>query len=132
MSRSRDTPDQTPWLLSQSTQKNILGFANLNTEWYNAVVHACTLGNDIRLFPLGDQTLVGSNGISLSGGQKLRLAIARAVYAKKGVAIFDDVFSGLDATTERHVIDRLFRPAGLLRLNHTTIVVATHAVNLLP
>jgi ATP-binding cassette, subfamily C (CFTR/MRP), member 1 len=76
--------------------------------------------------------LIGSNGILLSGGQKQRLAIARAVYAKKEVGIFDDVFSGLDATTERHVFDRLFGPTGLLRLNHSTIIVATHAVNLLP
>jgi ABC-type multidrug transport system fused ATPase/permease subunit len=97
---------QTPWLLSQSVQKNILGFASFDSEWYNAVVHACALDEDIRLFPLGDQTLIGSNGISFSGGQKQRLAIARAVYAKKEVAIFDDVFSGLDATTEHHVFDR--------------------------
>ena len=101
-------------------QKNILGFANSDSEWYNAVMHACALDEDVRLFPLGDQTLIGSNGISLSGGQKQRLAIARAVHAKKEVAIFGDVFSGLDATTERHIFDRLFGPAGLLRLNHTT------------
>ncbi|KAL3426779.1 hypothetical protein PVAG01_00288 [Phlyctema vagabunda] len=124
--------DQTPWLLSQTVQKNILGFATFDNVWYNSVLHACALDEDVALFPLGDQTLIGSNGISLSGGQKQRLAIARAVYARREVAIFDDVFSGLDATTERHVFDRLFGPTGLLRINNTTIIVATHAVNLLP
>lgn len=65
--------DQTPWLLSQSVQKNVLGFGTLEPEWYNSVIHACALDEDIALFPLKDQTLIGSNGISLSGGQKQRL-----------------------------------------------------------
>lgn len=65
--------DQTPWLLSQSVQKNILGFANFDSDWYNSVIHACALDEDFALFPQGDQTLIGSNGISLSGGQKQRL-----------------------------------------------------------
>lgn len=68
--------DQTPWLLSQSVQKNVLGFANFDAEWYNTVLHACALDQDIDGFPDGDQTLVGSNGITLSGGQKQRLVSA--------------------------------------------------------
>lgn len=124
--------DQTPWLLSQTVQKNITGFAAFESGWYNSVVHACTLDEDISMFPNGDQTMIGSNGITLSGGQKQRLAIARAVYARKGVAIFDDVFSGLDATTEKRVFERLFSPRGLLRKLQTTVILATHAVKLLP
>ena len=65
--------DQTSWLLSQSVQKNILGFAYFDSDWYNSVIHACALDEDFALFPQGDQTLIGSNGISLSGGQKQRL-----------------------------------------------------------
>lgn len=124
--------DQTPWLLSQSIQKNVIGFAPLDPIWYKTVIHASCLIEDIELFPNGDDTLVGSNGISLSGGQKQRLAIARAVYARKTVAIFDDVFSGLDKTTEKKVFDRLFGSSGVLRRLKTTCVIATHAIDILP
>lgn len=65
--------DQTPWLLSQTVQSNVIGFDNFDPEWYKEVINACALNEDIALFPLGDQTLIGSNGISLSGGQKQRL-----------------------------------------------------------
>lgn len=65
--------DQTPWLINGSVQKNILGFSNFEGPWYNAVVHACGLEEDFATFPRGDQSLVGSKGITLSGGQKQRL-----------------------------------------------------------
>lgn len=65
--------DQTPWLVNGSIQKNILGFSNFDGPWYNAVVHACGLEEDLATFPIGDQSLVGSKGITLSGGQKQRL-----------------------------------------------------------
>ncbi|RBA08624.1 hypothetical protein FPRO05_06904 [Fusarium proliferatum] len=74
---------------------------------------------------------VGS-GVKLSGGQKQRIAIARALYSRKPVAIFDDVFSGLDKVTEQIIFTRVFGKDGLLRKNGTTVILATHAVNRLP
>jgi ATP-binding cassette subfamily C (CFTR/MRP) protein 1 len=65
--------DQTPWLINGSIQKNILAFSNFDGPWYNAVVHGCGLEEDLVTFPMGDQSLVGSKGITLSGGQKQRL-----------------------------------------------------------
>jgi len=65
--------DQTPWIINGSIQKNILGFSNFDGPWYNAVLHACALEDDLNTFPMGDQSLVGSKGITLSGGQKQRL-----------------------------------------------------------
>jgi ABC-type bacteriocin/lantibiotic exporter with double-glycine peptidase domain len=70
---------------------------------------------------------VGSKGISLSTGQKQRLAIARAVYSKNDLVIFDDVFSGLDVNTQGNVVSRLIGPDGLLRKQKATILIATHA-----
>jgi ATP-binding cassette, subfamily C (CFTR/MRP), member 1 len=136
--------DQTPWLINGSVQKNILGFSNFNGPYYNAVLHGCGLEEDLATFPMGDQSLVGSKGITLSGGQKQRLvgllvpsailllikrtqAIARAVYSRKSVVILDDVFSGMDATTEHLVFNRLLGSEGLLRTNGTTVIIATHA-----
>ncbi|KAH8821942.1 ABC transporter-like protein [Xylogone sp. PMI_703] len=124
--------DQTPWLLSQTIQKNVIGFNSLDPEWYKTVIHACALDEDISLLPQGDNTVIGSNGITLSESQKQRVAIARAVYARKKVAVFDDVFSGLDAPTERRIFQRVFGLQGLLRRNGTTVILATHAVNFLP
>lgn len=54
-------------------------------------------------------------------------AIARAVYSRKPVAIFDDVFSGLDKVTEQAVFSQIFGKDGLLRKNETSVILATHA-----
>ena len=56
-------------------------------------------------------------------------AIARAVYSRKRIMILDDVFSGMDATTEHLVFSRLLGPQGLLRKSGTTVIIATHAGN---
>ncbi len=66
--------DQTPWLRNATVQQNILGYSNFDSKWYSAVVHACALDDDFTQLPAGDQSLVGTNGITLSGGQKHRIA----------------------------------------------------------
>ena len=68
-----------------------------------------------------------SAGISLSGGQKQRLAIARAIYSRKSLVMLDDVFSGLDASTEEKIFNRLLGKQGLLRRSHVTVILETHA-----
>jgi ABC-type bacteriocin/lantibiotic exporter with double-glycine peptidase domain len=65
--------DQTTWLLNDTIRKNILGFSNLDPDWYAVVIHATALDEDIGSMLLWDQTLVGSNAITLSGGQKQRV-----------------------------------------------------------
>lgn len=59
--------DQTPWLINGTIQHNILGFDNFDSAWYGAVVHACELEEDLSILPLGDKSLIGSKGITLSG-----------------------------------------------------------------
>ncbi|KAF2001413.1 multidrug resistance-like protein [Amniculicola lignicola CBS 123094] len=124
--------EQTPWLINASVQNNIIGFSVLDQELYKTVIHCCDLEQDIATFPNGHDTLIGSKGISLSTGQKQRVAIARAVYARKPFVIFDDVFSGLDVHTQKKVFMRVLGPTGLLKKWDSTVLVATHAVNLLP
>lgn len=65
--------DQTSWIQNGTLQSNILGLSAYDKDWYNAVIHACCLYDDIAILPKGDRTKVGSAGISLSGGQKQRL-----------------------------------------------------------
>ncbi|KFX93901.1 hypothetical protein O988_06581 [Pseudogymnoascus sp. VKM F-3808] len=123
---------QTPWLVNTSIQKNILGTSLFNGPWYKKVLSACALFEDLKTYPAGDRTLVGSKGITLSGGQKQRIALARAVYSKKPIMLFDDIFSGLDPVTEETIFRSLLGANGILRGESITVILATHAVHLLP
>ncbi|MCJ1475167.1 hypothetical protein MMC13_003827 [Lambiella insularis] len=122
---------QTPFLVNASLQRNILGFSEYDSTWYNTVIEAAALRDDISAFPQKDKTVIGTSGTSLSGGQRQRLAIARAVYARKKIAVFDDVLSGQDPITEQHIFDHIFGPQGLLRQQTTTVILATHATKFL-
>ena len=76
---------QEPWLQKGSVKDNILFGKMYQQEWYDAVIDACALKEDLKQFYHGDQTNVGENGSMLSGGQKARIALARAVYQDKEV-----------------------------------------------
>jgi ATP-binding cassette, subfamily C (CFTR/MRP), member 1 len=65
--------DQQPWLINDTIQNNILGQAALEARWYDSVVKACALDRDFEELEAGELSLVGSKGISLSGGQKARV-----------------------------------------------------------
>ncbi|KAF5567149.1 multidrug resistance-associated [Fusarium phyllophilum] len=125
--------DQTPWVVNAPIRANIIAESKgYDSTWFETVVNACDLTIDLGRLPEGDLTQVGEQGVKLSGGQKQRIAIARALYSRKPVAIFDDVFSGLDKVTEQIIFTRVFGKDGLLRKNGTTVILATHAVNRLP
>ncbi|RDL32356.1 p-loop containing nucleoside triphosphate hydrolase [Venustampulla echinocandica] len=119
---------QLPWLTNASIRDNIIGVSYLDARWYNTVVKACALDQDFTQLPDGDNTVIGSKGVSLSGGQKSRLALARALYARNDLVILDDIFSGLDAKTERHVFESVLGSHGILRRGGTTTVLATNSV----
>uniref|UniRef100_A0A093V8Q9 Multidrug resistance-associated protein 1 n=1 Tax=Talaromyces marneffei PM1 TaxID=1077442 RepID=A0A093V8Q9_TALMA len=124
--------DQTPWLVNDTICENILAGSAMDDTLYSTVIHCCDLRTDLDTLPAGDQTKVGSKGISLSGGQKQRIALARALYSRKKVMILDEPFSGLDATTEKHIIQRCLGPNGLLQRWETTIILVTHSLRVLP
>jgi ATP-binding cassette subfamily C (CFTR/MRP) protein 1 len=88
--------------------------------------------HDLTVLPSGDLTNVGSKGLTLSGGQKSRVCIARALYLDSRFLVFDDIFSGLDADTEEQVFRAVFSPTGLLRRRNATAVLCTHSVKHLP
>jgi ATP-binding cassette subfamily C (CFTR/MRP) protein 1 len=73
LSRTAAFCDQTAWLRNASVQQNILGYSLWDADWYAAVVKACALEQDLARLPQGDQTVVGSEGIALSGGQIQRV-----------------------------------------------------------
>ncbi|KAF4969944.1 hypothetical protein FSARC_2930 [Fusarium sarcochroum] len=121
--------DQKPWIQNLTIRQNILGVSTYHRDWYDRVAYACGLEQDFSDLPEKDATKAGSGGVSLSGGQNQRLALARAVYSKASVLVLDDVFSGQDAATEEHIYRMLFTETGLLRELGTTVVCVTNAIH---
>ncbi|KAK7192380.1 Canalicular multispecific organic anion transporter 1-like protein 2 [Paraphaeosphaeria sporulosa] len=120
--------EQAAFLSNGSVKDNIVGFSTFDEKRYSEVIDATSLGIDIATFPNGDQTNIGSDGITLSGGQKQRLSLARALYLQSDMLVLDDVFSGLDADTEARVFRQVFAPGGLIRRRGTTAILCTHSV----
>ncbi|GAA5979907.1 hypothetical protein JCM11641_007582 [Rhodosporidiobolus odoratus] len=118
---------QSAWLLSASIRDNILFGSQLNVKRYQATLEACALLPDLKQFELGDETEVGEKGTVLSGGQKARIALARAVYSSAKYVLLDDVLSAVDSHTAQHLVDRCLN--GKL-MQHRTCVLVTHAVDL--
>ncbi|RPA78129.1 putative ABC multidrug transporter [Ascobolus immersus RN42] len=124
--------DQTPWHMNGTVQQSILGVSEFEEGWYGTVIRACALDTDLKQLPSGDQTVIGSKGIALSGGQSQRIALARAIYARKDFVILDDCLSGLDSETENRVFHSLLGANGLLRRFHTTVLIASSSAKRLP
>jgi ATP-binding cassette subfamily C (CFTR/MRP) protein 1 len=118
--------DQAAWLPNGTIRACILGASDADEEWYSIVLKATELRHDLEQLVDGDSTSIGSSGIVLSGGQKLRLALARALYARAKTIILDDVFSGLDNTTETKICENLFGRNGLLLSYGTTVILVSH------
>lgn len=123
---------QSPFHMNGTVRDSITAFSEYDDRWYNTVVEACALEEDLRQIRLGDQAQIGSNGIALSGGQSQRLALARAVYSRHDLCVLDDVLSGLDMDTEQHVFHNLFGQDGLLRRQGATNVLASSSSKRLP
>ena len=120
---------QQPWVMNASVKENIVFGHRWDPHFYNQTINACALADDFRTLPDGDQTEVGERGISLSGGQKARLSLARAVYARADVYLLDDVLSAVDQHVGRHLINNVLGSSGLL--NGKARILATNAINVL-
>ncbi|KAM3550366.1 hypothetical protein ARSEF4850_008382 [Beauveria asiatica] len=120
---------QVPWLVNGTLKSNITygSSAPADEEWYQTVLAACGLENDIRNLAAGDLTEIGDCGSKLSGGQKQRVSLARAVYSRQHVILLDDVFSGLDNANIAHISESLLGSEGLLRRNQSTVILVTHS-----
>jgi ATP-binding cassette subfamily C (CFTR/MRP) protein 10 len=119
---------QESWIEAMSIKDNILFGSPMNEEIYKKVIEACALGTDLKLFPKGDETHVGENGICLSGGQKARLALSRACYAQdKEIYLLDDPLSAVDAHVAKHIYDNCIN--GILA--NKTRIISTHHIKYL-
>ncbi|GJQ74461.1 hypothetical protein Trydic_g21331 [Trypoxylus dichotomus] len=118
---------QEPWLFVSSVRQNIIFTENYNKKRYTQIVQVCALKRDFELFPSGDKTLVGERGISLSGGQRARINLARAIYKEADVYLLDDPLSAVDT----HVANHLFDECISKYLEGKTRILVTHQLQFL-
>lgn len=120
---------QVPWLQNVSIRDNILCGERMHEEWYNGVIFACGLRSDLASLARGDETLAGTDGRNLSGGQRHRVALARAVYSNRRILLLDNIFSSLDRTTSRFIFENLLGEYGILRDEETLVVLVTNVLD---
>ncbi|XP_023166430.2 probable multidrug resistance-associated protein lethal(2)03659 [Drosophila hydei] len=118
---------QEPWLFTGTVRENILFGLTLDKLRYRTVVKKCALERDFELLPQGDKTIVGERGASLSGGQKARISLARAVYRRADIYLLDDPLSAVDTHVGRHLFDQCMR--GYLRSE--LVILVTHQLQFL-
>ncbi|WVQ63190.1 uncharacterized protein L199_001341 [Kwoniella botswanensis] len=121
---------QTPWLQQKSIKDNILFGEEFDEDRYEMVLDACALNPDLDMLEDGDQTEIGAKGVSLSGGQKARVALARAVYSYTQHVLLDDPLAAVDSHTAKHLTDRCLN--GPILEGRTVILVSHHVELLLP
>ncbi|VDK18360.1 unnamed protein product [Anisakis simplex] len=121
---------QQPWIRNLTLRENITFGKRFDEKFYNSVVHACALRPDIAILPQGDSTEIGEKGINLSGGQKARVSLARAVYQNYDVYLLDDPLSAVDSHVGKHIFNKashiVLGPHGLLK--HKTRILVTHGM----
>ncbi|MCP8719280.1 MAG: ABC transporter transmembrane domain-containing protein [Asgard group archaeon] len=115
-----------PWIQNATVKENIIFGKPFDAERYAKIIYACALIDDMKLLPAGDRTEIGERGVTLSGGQKARISLARAVYADKDIILLDDVLSAVDAKVGKHIVEECL----MKLLSDKTIILATHQLNL--
>ena len=118
---------QYAWIQNATVKENIVFGQDFNEEWYEKVINACALRPDLEMLPNGDQTEIGERGITVSGGQKQRLNIARAIYFDADIVLMDDPLSAVDAHVGKHIMDNAI--CGLLK--DKCRILATHQLHVL-
>ncbi|XP_074391722.1 ATP-binding cassette sub-family C member 4 isoform X1 [Zonotrichia albicollis] len=118
---------QQPWVFSGTVRSNILFDKEYEKEKYENVLKVCALKKDLELLANGDLTVIGDRGATLSGGQKARVNLARAVYQDADIYLLDDPLSAVDAEVGRHLFEKCICQA----LRQKISVLVTHQLQYL-
>jgi len=122
---------QTPFIFNDTLKNNIVFNKIVHGEKYDAVLEACALIPDLSVLPHGDQTEIGEKGINLSGGQKARISLARAVYHDADVYLLDDILSAVDAHVGRHLFESCIVNSLLDTPRQSSVVLVTNSLQFL-
>ncbi|KAJ0181178.1 hypothetical protein K1T71_003263 [Dendrolimus kikuchii] len=118
---------QESWLFPATVRENILFGLPYEPARYKEICNVCSLFPDFTQFPYGDLSLVGERGVSLSGGQRARINLARAIYREADIYLLDDPLSAVDANVGRQLFERCIK--GYLR--EKTCILVTHQIHYL-
>ncbi|KIK53742.1 hypothetical protein GYMLUDRAFT_178425, partial [Collybiopsis luxurians FD-317 M1] len=118
---------QESWVQNETIKNNILFASEYDEARYKEVLHVCGLERDLELFEAGDETEVGEKGLTLSGGQKARVTLARAIYSSADIILLDDMLAALDVHTSKWIVEKCL--AGDL-VKDRTVILVSHNVKL--
>ncbi|KAJ3267997.1 hypothetical protein HDV01_003612 [Terramyces sp. JEL0728] len=113
---------QTPWIIAGTIEDNILFGAPLNSTKMTSVIEAAGMARDLQILPGGIKSYLGENGVSLSGGQKARVALARALYSDSDIYLLDCPLAALDSKVSQAVFERGIKEY----LKDKTVIMVTH------
>ena len=117
---------QQPFIQNSTVRENIIFGCPFNLERYDRACTLSALQRDLKVLPGGDMTEIGERGINLSGGQKARVALARAVYSNADLYFLDDTLSAVDAHVGQHIFDKCIVS---LRAQGKCVVLVTNALH---
>jgi len=121
---------QAPWIYAGTLRSNVLAGSACDDAWYEKVISACGLKADLaQLGPLGDLTEIGERGVNLSGGQRARVGLARAVYSRPALALLDDPLSAVDPAVAAHLVRMCLRGEVL---ESSAVLLCTHHESVFP
>eukprot|EP00554_Chaetoceros_debilis_P012143 CAMPEP_0194121264 /NCGR_PEP_ID=MMETSP0150-20130528/46304_1 /TAXON_ID=122233 /ORGANISM="Chaetoceros debilis, Strain MM31A-1" /LENGTH=374 /DNA_ID=CAMNT_0038813625 /DNA_START=8 /DNA_END=1128 /DNA_ORIENTATION=- len=132
---------QLPFIMNETLQNNVM-FSRKDEQFdkkrYDVAVSTCALEHDITMLSDGDQTEIGEKGITLSGGQKARVALARCVYHDADIYLLDDPLAAVDAHVGKHIFQKCIVDELLLRKSSTSrmerqssVLLVTNAIQYL-
>jgi len=121
---------QSPWIFADTIRANILLGKPFDEQRYANIIQACCLDTDLLTFgEAHDLTMVGEKGVNVSGGQKARITLARALYMDADIYLLDDPLAAVDQEVARRIYDQCIGPNGLLK--GKTRLLVTHQTHFL-
>nr|QNH67887.1 ATP-binding cassette transporter subfamily C member 4 X4 [Brachionus rotundiformis] len=116
---------QEPWIFTASLRQNILFGKDYDKKKFDEIIKVCCLEEDLKSLSNGEHTLIGEKGINLSGGQRARVSVARALYSDAQIYLFDDPLSAVDFNVAKKLYENCFNKY----LKSKIRILVTHQVH---
>lgn len=120
---------QDPWIQNISIRENILFGCKYDVRFYWKIIEACELRSCFEALPENDLSIVGEGGTLLSGGQRARISLARAIYSRSDIYLFDDILASVDINIGKQIANNILGKNGLL--SGKTVILATSSISIL-